>query len=416
MNIIEAICSRIWAIQPAVLRTILQIANRERSEDVIEVLQKRHDTLMENTRRVMLRDDVAILPIYGPIFKFANLFTAISGGSSLQLLMKDFHAALESPAVNHIILDIDSPGGEVNGVNEFANAVFAARQQKNIIAYVGGTGASAAYWIASAASKIVIDQTAMVGSIGVVASYIDDSDRLAKDGVKEIEIISSTSPNKRPNPASDEGRAIIQARVDAIQEIFVATVARNLGVSAETVLKDFGQGDVLIGKAAVSAGMAGSLGSLETIIENLNNTSPNSKEAIMPDKTDSTLFTEEEITVEMIAKDFPAIAEAFREDGKLAERMRIQEIHALARPGLEEIIENAMFHTDSDAGEVALLIIEREKIQRKAGAAALKKDAEEIPALAAAAPESDEAAQQRAIDAAVAAGLNRRFAANAANN
>jgi len=416
MNIIDAICSRVWAIQPAVLRTILQIANRERSEDVIEALQKRHDTLMENTSRAMQRDDVAILPIYGPVFKFANLFSAISGGSSLQLLMRDFHTALENPAVNHIILDIDSPGGEVNGVNEFANAVFAAREQKNIIAYVGGMGASAAYWIASAASKIVVDQTAMVGSIGVVASYIDDSERLAKEGVKEIEIISSTSPNKRPNPASDEGRAMIQARVDAIQEIFVATVARNRAVATQTVLKDFGGGDVLIGQAAVEAGMADALGSLEDIIENLNNSSPNQKEAIMPDKTESMLFMEEEITVEMIAKDFPAIAEALREDGKLAERMRIQEIHALARPGLEEIIENAMFHTDSDAGEVALLIIEKEKIQRKAGAAALKKDAEEIPALAAAAPESEEAAERQAIDAAVVAGLNRRYDSAPANN
>jgi signal peptide peptidase SppA len=411
MNLIEAICSREWAIQPRMLRTILEIANREQ-HNIVDALQKRDDTLMENTRRVMQREYVAIIPVYGSIFKFANMFTMISGGSSLQMLMKDFNAALENPDIRQIILDIDSPGGEVNGVNEFANAIYEARGQKNIVAYVGGLGASAGYWIASAASKIVIDETAMVGSIGVVASYVDDSERLAKEGVKEIEIVSSTSPNKRPNINSEDGRAIIQRRVDAIQEIFVATVARNRGVSEETVLKDFGQGDIKIGKAAVAAGMADRLGSLEGVIESLNKL--NKREAVMAEQ--ETVFKTEEITREMIAERFPVIAEYFRTEGKQAERVRIQEISALARPGLEEIINEAMFHSDDEAGSVALAIIEREKIQRKAAAKAQAEDAAAVPALAAAAPATDEGAELRAIDAAVVAGMNKRFNGTVSRN
>lgn len=409
MNIIEAITSCTWAIQPEVLRLILEVANRERSDSIVEALEKRKDIQLENARLATTRNDVAIIPVSGPIFKYANMFTMISGGSSLQILMRDLNTALENPDIKNIILNIDSPGGEVNGVSEFANAIYAARSQKNIVAYVGGLGASAAYWIASAASQIVVDETALVGSIGVVASYIDDSERMAKEGVKEIEIISSTSPNKRPNPASEDGRAVIQARVDAIQEVFVETVARNRGVAVETVLEDFGKGDVLIGKNAVQVGLADRLGSLEGVIEALSTNHINQKEtAKMSTKNDAASYTAEEITPQFILDNFPAIAEGFREDGKLAERVRIQEIHALSRPGLEELIHDSMFHTDSDAGEVALRIIEKDKIRRKAESAALKEDAKEVPPLAANAPESDEAAEQKMVDAAVIHGLNKR--------
>ena len=218
-----------------------------------------------------------------------------------------------------------------------------------------------------------------------------------------------TSPNKRPNPASEDGRAVIQARVDAIQEVFVETVARNRGVAVETVLEDFGKGDVLIGKNAVQVGLADRLGSLEGVIEALSTNHINQKEtAKMSTKNDAASYTAEEITPQFILDNFPAIAEGFREDGKLAERVRIQEIHALSRPGLEELIHDSMFHTDSDAGEVALRIIEKDKIRRKAESAALKEDAKEVPPLAANAPESDEAAEQKMVDAAVIHGLNKR--------
>ncbi len=405
MNLIDAISAREWAIQPEMLRTILEVANRERSDNIYELMQKQRETRLAMTEISSVREDVAIVPVHGSIFKFANLFTQISGGVSLSVLMRDFTAALENPAINHIILDIDSPGGEANGVNEFAKTVFQARDQKNIVAYVGGMGASGAYWIASAASQIILDDAAFVGSIGVVTTYLDRSAKDAKAGVKEIEIISSSSPLKRPDPFTDEGRAVIQNRVDALQEVFVAAVAQNRGVSEETVLNDFGKGDVLIAKKAIAAGMADRIDSLEGLINSLTQ-----KEIFaMAENQNQTAVVEPQIiTAEMIAEQYPQIAEKFREEGKTAERVRIMEIHSLSRPGLEDIISTAMFHSDDDAGRVALQIIEKDKLNRKAKAEALKKDAEDIPALAAVTPENDDAQQQAQIDAAVKTGFESR--------
>ena len=410
MNIVEAVMAKLWAITPEYLKIILKVANRETRLEELTALQKERPALLDGTGRVMMRGNVAIIPVYGPIMKFANIFTAISGATSLQLLMRDFNVALEDPAVESIIFDIDSPGGEVNGVNEFAQAVYAARGKKPIAAYIGGIGASAAYWIASAAEKIYIDKTAMAGSIGVVATYIDDSERLAREGVKEIEIVSASSPAKLPDVSTDEGRAQIQRRVDALQEIFVATIARNRGVSEETVLSDFGRGDVFVGEYAIAAGLADGIASLESLIEDYN-------KPVKPKSTQEETMSEEtkyaatEITAEMIRAKFPQVAAEIALAATETERIRIREIENLTRPGIEELISKAKFESDDTAADVALAILAHDKRRAEAQKKALAADAEEMPALAAAAPdESPDAIEQRAIDAAVVQGLNGRLA------
>ena len=74
-------------------------------------------------------------------------------------LAPNFTQALEDDSIQGIVLNIDSPGGQMNGTNELANMIFAARGTKPITAYVGGLGASGAYWIASAADEIAVDAT-----------------------------------------------------------------------------------------------------------------------------------------------------------------------------------------------------------------------------------------------------------------
>ncbi|WP_299071988.1 S49 family peptidase, partial [uncultured Paraglaciecola sp.] len=189
-------------------------------------------------------------------------------GSSTQSVSKEFNEALSNPSVKAIVLNIDSPGGQADGIHELAEMIHAARGDKPIVAYVGGTGASAAYWVACAADELVIDATAMVGSIGVVATLTRYKD--TDEGVERLEFVSSQSPKKRLDPASKEGRADWQGRLDQMADVFVDRVARNMGVTRETVLSDFGQGGVLIGQNAVEQGMAHRLGSLEGVISQLS--------------------------------------------------------------------------------------------------------------------------------------------------
>lgn len=250
--------SQTWAIERHALDLVLQIAARENLPDVNAVLARQGQPIGD-TQTAQLRDGgVAVIDIVGPIFRYANLFTQISGATSIEVAALDLNAALADPRVRAVVLNIDSPGGAVAGVSDFAQMVRAA--PKAVVSFVGGSAASAAYWIAASAPWVVTSNTGLLGSIGVVAtiSVNDDDDT--------VEIISSQSPNKRPDPHSDAGRAVLQSTVDDLASVFVDAVAVYRKVSAATVLSDFGKGGVLVGGAAVAARMADQVSTLEDVL------------------------------------------------------------------------------------------------------------------------------------------------------
>lgn len=257
-----------WAMdEPAIVR-LFEIASREHEFSPTALAAARGERL-DGAARGRVRDGVAVISIEGPLFKRDNLFTALIGGTSYAGLMRDLRTAVDAPGVRAIMLAIDSPGGEAAGVAEFAAAVKGARGEKPVVAYVADVGASAAYWIASAADRIVLGPSAAVGSIGVRMSIPDTRARDERAGVRRFDFVSSQSPYKVNDPATEDGNARIKARVDALAQVFAEAVADNRGVTVAHVLDGFGRGDVLIGAAAVAAGMADALGSSESVLADL---------------------------------------------------------------------------------------------------------------------------------------------------
>lgn len=229
-----------------------------------EAIAKEMGKEMKNTHAVSIRESVAVIPITGPLFRHANLMTSICGATSYELLAQDFHKALADPNIRAILFDIDSPGGEVNGCSELADIIYKARGEKPVIAYASGSCCSGAYWIASACNKIYAADTAILGSIGVVSVFEKDNDE------KIIEIVSSQSPNKRPNVETEEGKAKIQEHVDALADVFINKIALNRDISPKDVIQNFGSGDVFIGQKAVRIGLADGLSSFEELVSDLN--------------------------------------------------------------------------------------------------------------------------------------------------
>lgn len=250
-----------WAITSAALTTILDIAARQNAPP--EAVAAKLGRELQNGHRTEIRDGIAVLPVVGPLFRYANLFTQISGASSYELLAKDFTVALENPDVQAIVLNIDSPGGEVNGCAEFADMIFEARGTKPIMAYACGDAASGAYWIAVATDEIVVSKTSALGSIGVVGVY------RGSKATDAVEVVSSQSPYKRVDPGSDDGRERLQKRIDAMADVFVEAVATYRGVASAHVQTHYGSGDVFIGDAAVRHGLADRVGSFETLLSKL---------------------------------------------------------------------------------------------------------------------------------------------------
>lgn len=269
-RVLDFYASKSWAILEPALQEMFEIykAALDRKANGVEfdpeAVAAKIGRPLDNTRAVTVRDGVAVLPISGPIFRHANLFTQCSGATSIESLATDFRQAVDDRAVQAIILEINSPGGEVDGTSEFAQQVFEARGEKPVVAYVSHLGASAAYWIASACDEVVCADTGCLGSIGVVGAA-----RISKDK-NLIEFVSSQSPNKRPNPETEAGRAQLQKHVDDLADVFIQTVARNRDMAAEDVIRQGGAGGILVGQHAVDAGLADRLGTLEGLIAELS--------------------------------------------------------------------------------------------------------------------------------------------------
>lgn len=379
-----------WAITREALAQIVEIAAREnRSVEAIEVERGQP---LENTYRATMREGVATIRLTGPLFRYANLFTAISGATSLELVAKDLTAALKDPSIRGILLAVDSPGGAVSGTSELGDLIYEARGVKPIVAHVDGFGASAAYWLASAADRVTASDTSLVGSIGVImAEYLDDDENV-------IEFVSSQSPRKRTNPTEDIGRAQRQAIVDALGERFLETVARHRGVSVDTVREDFGQGDVFVGAAAVEAGLIDGISTYEQVHAALveetrafrtlarpvygasasrENPAPTGRVAATP--KESTMKTNEPatLTAEQLAEKHPEQVAAIRAEGEAAgketglkegriegataERTRILAIEDLAIAGHEAVIAEAKRDPAATPEATAVKLLQAQK-------------------------------------------------------
>lgn len=258
---IEILLTIPWAIRPEWAKKMLTIAQRDGLTP--EAVAAELGQPLNNTRAVTVREGVATIPVSGPMFRYANIFADVSGATSYEALATDLTVALDDPSVLAILLAVDSPGGEVFGASELSDLIFNARGTKPIVAHVGGFGASAAYWIASAADEVVTSSTGILGSLGVCMSVTVQGEEPDLFGEREIEFVSSQSPDKHLDPTSKAGREQHQAIVDKLAGVFVADAARNRGATEAIVLDGFGRGGSFVGADAVSAGLADQVATFE---------------------------------------------------------------------------------------------------------------------------------------------------------
>lgn len=272
-RVLSFISNTPWAIMPTALSKIISIANRSYSDPQLVAAIKSEQKLSvidsnDNT-------DIAVIDVIGSIFTRANMFTEICDAVAINELEIELDKAIYDDSIKAIVLRIDSPGGEVTGIHEFANYLDEACEIKPIVAYVHGMACSAAYWIASATSHIYADKTATLGSIGVVAAWTDDSKARTAAGLTDYEVVSSQSPNKRLDPTQDDGRAELQKHIDGLADIFIDDVAEFRDVTRDKVLADFGRGGTFLAEEAVKRGLADEISSYRDVIAKLSTENTN---------------------------------------------------------------------------------------------------------------------------------------------
>jgi len=212
-----------------------------------------------------IADETATIEINGTLSNRPSIIGRLLGFGATSY--RDIQTAIETivghERVKTVRLLIDSPGGGLIGLDEVWIALRELGKTKRIIAENRGLMASAAYWIASAAHTIIATSPAVeTGSIGVYALFIDWTEADKKMGIKEIRIVSKNAPEKNPDLATAAGLKSFQARLDAIERVFIDRIAAGRGVSVNTVAQTFGRGGVLIAEdpdpsksSALSVGM-----------------------------------------------------------------------------------------------------------------------------------------------------------------
>jgi capsid assembly protease len=335
---------------------------------------------------VTIDDGVAVIPIQGVIAKRANLFSQISGGTSSQLLQRDLATAMNDPLVHSILLLVDSPGGEVQGTQEFCAQVFAARGKKPVVAVCEGSMASAAYWIGSAADEVFISsETALVGSIGVVASHTDVSKAEEKQGIKVTEIAAGKYKRivSEHEPLTTEGRAELQDQVDQIYTIFVKDVARNRNSSVDTVLSDMAEGKVFIGQRAIKAGL---VDGVKTASQAVSDLKAARQQLLFPQRSasaanhdgGSNMSTTAVLPADIEATRKLAFDEGFKSGvttGAEGERKRIQSVEEQALEGHEDLIAKLKFDGKTTGEQAAIQVLAAEKKKLGRIASDLRNDA-----------------------------------------
>jgi protease-4 len=201
---------------------------------------------------------IAVVDVQGTIggavrpLEYARLFTKL----------RDDHS------VSAVVLNIDSPGGSATGSDLMTRAVFRLREQKPVVAFVGGLGASGGYMLASASHYVVALPAALVGAIGVIAYRPLVFEALDKIGV-QMRVSKSGRLKDMLSPfreATEEEQAKEQRIIDAMHDLFVEGVARGRNLPEERV-RDLATGEVFAAPDALAAGLIDRTGDIEDAID-----------------------------------------------------------------------------------------------------------------------------------------------------
>jgi capsid assembly protease len=214
---------------------------------------------------------VAVVSVQGVLEHHYSIASYLYDSDSYNGIAAKVTAAAADQSIDHIVLQVHSPGGSHMGCHECADAVWQARQSKRVTAVVDYEAASAAYYIASQATSIVGLGSGWVGSIGTQIVMHSMARMYEKMGI-DVELIrAAVSPLKNQGhpiePISDAARQERQGWVDRCADEFISAVARGRGVTAEDVKKRFGRGAMVFMSDALRVGMVDSVGRLGDVVQ-----------------------------------------------------------------------------------------------------------------------------------------------------
>lgn len=227
-----------------------------------------------------VKGDVAVIQVQNVLLKRESVWTKYGYATSTQTIERALSEAVADTAVRAIVLNIDSPGGTVDGMHRLVQATAKANKQKPVIAQVDGLAASAAYWLASQASAIYAGAGDEVGSIGVRLMLYDWSMAFALAGIEAVPIDTGKfkSAGAMGTEITPEQRAYFQEQVDAYFADFLGDVRRGRKLT-EKQAREVGDGRMFIARTALELGLIDGIQNIEETMKQARRMAPVSNQA-----------------------------------------------------------------------------------------------------------------------------------------
>lgn len=209
-------------------------------------------------------DGVAVVQVKGPLINadIPDAYAQLFGITTYPGLQRAFAAAAADKGVKSVLLDVNSPGGSVAGIQDTVDSLQALRESKPVSTFAGDLMASAGYWLGSSTDHITSTKMSTVGSIGVIGTHVEVSKMLEQQGITPTVLRAGEHKAlaSQYEPLSDKARAQMQERLDAVYTQFVDHVANARGVSYPVAHSKMANGKEFFGEAALSAGLVDHIG------------------------------------------------------------------------------------------------------------------------------------------------------------
>jgi len=204
--------------------------------------------------------DIRVIPIQGAMMKQFSKY----GGTSYMAIRQELRAAARSTAIKGIMLLMDTPGGNVAGLDDLASDITMAANSKPLMAHIDDCCCSAGMWLSSQAPIVAANRMAQLGSIGVFTVLEDTSAAVEADGVKVIKVSSTPAKGEgTPGlPITEDYVAEVQRQVDEINGMFLAAISKGRGIQSEALLK-VADGRVFNAQIAKDAGLIDRIQSMD---------------------------------------------------------------------------------------------------------------------------------------------------------
>jgi len=255
------IAGQAFILCPQVMESLLVFANSEtpRAESVSQVAN--------NSVTYEVINNVAIISIDGPMYK-KDIGGMCSTVASYDQMVKMIDTAEADPLVNTILFRVDTPGGSVAGADEVGNKIINAT--KKTVTLYENVGASGGIWIFTASDELYATETTLLGSIGVIVSYMEPT---GDTGMKRVSIVSKNAENKDCSLNGD-CKTKIQKTLDSYENMFYARVEHNTGFTTEQIKSTFNNGDVIFANEALSSGFIQGVSTFDAVLSSLLGASP----------------------------------------------------------------------------------------------------------------------------------------------